>query len=62
MPGLLHVYALLWPAIALRCCVLAQWAPNVAPENRSLDQIYAAAQLEQCRLTVSAGGDGESTI
>ena len=39
--------------------VYAQWQPNVPIENRTLDQIYQAAQAEKCsQLRVAAGGDG----
>ncbi|KAG8532942.1 uncharacterized protein KY384_002820 [Bacidia gigantensis] len=40
--------------------VHAQWQPNVAVENRTLDEIYQAAQAEKCsQLRVAAGGDAK---
>lgn len=39
--------------------VYAQWQPNVPVENRTLDEIYQAAQAEKCsQLRVAAGADG----
>ena len=39
--------------------VYAQWQPNIPVENRTLDEIYQAAQAEKCsQLRVAAGGDG----
>ena len=47
--------AIVWMSIA----VYAQWQPNVPVENRTLDEIYQAAQAEKCsQLRVAAGGDG----
>ena len=36
----------------------AQWVPNIAPDTRTFDQIYAAAQEETGPLQVFFGGDG----
>ena len=36
----------------------AQWHPQVTPDTRTLDQIYAAAQEETGPLQVFFGGDG----
>ena len=39
--------------------VYAQWQSNVPVENRTLNEIYQAAQTEKCsQLRVAAGGDG----
>ena len=45
--------------VALATRVQAQWTPNVPVENRTLDEIYQAAQEESGSLTVLWGGDGE---
>ena len=43
--------------------VYAQWQPNVPVENRTLDEIYQAAQAEKCsQLRVAAGGDGTRAL
>ena len=41
-------------------CACAQWIPGTAVENRSLDEIYEAAQQESGELTILWGGDGKS--
>lgn len=48
-------------ALGLLSTVLGNSFPgsNPGPETRTLDQIYAAAQLESGELTVAWGGDGE---
>lgn len=48
-------------ALGLLSTVLGNSFPGSDPgvETRTLDQIYAAAQLESGELTVSWGGDGE---
>ncbi len=52
---LLATSAIFWMQIA----VYAQWQSNVPVENRTLDEIYQAAQAEKCnQLRVAAGGDG----
>ncbi len=38
----------------------AQFVPNVPIETRSLGEIYANAQREQCDLRVVGGGDGKA--
>ena len=64
MPHLenINMHALNFIAIFLlawrRVPVFAQWAANVPIETRPLDEIYQAAQVENCVLQVAAGGDG----
>ena len=46
-------------AVLMSTAGYAQWQPNVPVENRTLDEIYQAAQAEKCsQLRVAAGGDG----
>ena len=46
-------------ALLVSTTVHAQWQANVPVENRTLDEIYQAAQAEKCsQLRVAAGGDG----
>ena len=40
----------------------AQWHPQVTPDTRTLDQIYAAAQEETGPLQVFFGGDGKNHV
>ena len=45
--------------VLISTAVHGQWQPNVPVENRTLDEIYEAAQAEKCsQLRVAAGGDG----
>ena len=45
--------------LALINLTLAQWAANTQNEDRTLDEIYQAAQKESGQLTVLWGGDGK---
>ena len=38
--------------------IQAQRTPNIPVENRTLDEIYQAAQAESGKLTILWGGDG----
>ena len=45
--------------LSFQAFVLAQWQANVPVETRTLDEIYQAAQSENCDvLRVAGGGDG----
>jgi len=49
----------IWLVACSLTSVLAQWKADIAPESRSIDEIYVAAQAENCdTLRIAAGGDG----
>jgi len=49
----------IWLVACFQTSVWAQWKANITPESRSLDEIYKAAQAENCdTLRIAAGGDG----
>lgn len=51
-------------ALGILTTVLGNSFPGSSPEieNRTIEQIYAAAKLESGELTVSWGGDGECSV